>query len=145
MIGDRTADRRTLLLPAGELVRKRPRFVAERYQLQHFPHPTADVPLVHPDHLQGKRDVFKDRQRRQQAKILKDDTDVAPVIRHLAVLELADVHVVDDHIALIRDLFAIQQFDQCGFSRPRRTDDVDELPILDRQIDVTQRMHAVFI
>ena len=82
---------------------------------------------------------------RQQAEILEDDADAAPVKRHLAVSELSHIHIVDQHAALIRDLFPIQQLDQRGLSRSGRTDDIDKLSVLNRQIDVAKGMNSIVV
>ena len=75
----------------------------------------------------------------------KDDADAAAIIGHFAVSQLAHIHIIDQHSALIWDLFPVQQLDQRGFARTGRADDIDKLSVLNRQIDVTKGMNSIGI
>ena len=68
-----------LLLAAGKLARQPARHLRQLHDVKSARDRGGDVGGPHPPHPQRKRDVFENRQMREQRIVLKNDADVALV------------------------------------------------------------------
>ena len=106
---------------------------------EHLRHLVADrVPRL-ALHLQRVGDVLGRRAVREQLEVLEDAADVAAQQRHLRVLESAEVASPDEDAAVRRLELLQQQPDHRRLPGARRTDDEDELALLDHERDVAKR------
>src|SRR3990170_1791550 len=103
IVDDRAGDCYTLLLPAGELLRREPQPVAKTELSQQRRGFLACSFATDTSQLCGNGDVVLDVQGREQVEILKDEPKVAKThIRKLAFREGAQLQAVEHDRALRR-------------------------------------------
>ncbi|MNN31009.1 hypothetical protein D3C81_1446770 [compost metagenome] len=77
--------------------------------------------------------------------MLEDHAD-APTQRHQSVfVELADVHLIDQHPTAARLFQAIDGADQRRLAGAAAADDAEHFAALDRQVDAVQRGHRALL
>ena len=81
----------------------------------------------------------------QQLEILEDEAERAAVGLHLARRERREVAAADDQLALGRHVLAQQQPQQRGLAGAARAGEEDELPLVDAQRQVAQRVDAAAV
>src|SRR5206468_1180378 len=93
--------------------------------------------LANPDWRQGE--VFQHVQMRKQIEVLEHHSNLSA--DELDVLEVvAQFHIVDDDLALLMLLQAIDTANERRLSGPRRTTDHDTLAPVNREVDVFQNV-----
>jgi hypothetical protein len=105
---------------------------------------TRDV-LGLADHVERERHVLVHGLVREQLEVLEDRAHVAAKVRDLPRCEVGDVLAGDVDLALARLVLADQQPDQGGLARAGRTDDEDELALLDVDADVVQGNDRILV
>jgi hypothetical protein len=77
--------------------------------------------------------------------VLEDHADPSTQ-RHQAVfIELADVHLIDQHAAGARLLQTVDGADQRRFAGTAAADDAEHFAVLDRQVDAVQCRHRTLL
>ncbi len=119
--------------------------VLEAHQLQQLAHLALALGLGYPGHLQRQLDVVPHGLGRHQVEVLEDHAD-APAQGHQAVfVEVADVHLVDQHPAAAGLLQAVDGADQRRLAGAAAADDAEHLAALDRQVDIVQGLHRTLL
>lgn len=139
--GHRAGTRHTLLLATGQLA-------GLVIQARTQPHGVDDgvEPLLIgfcPGDVQRKSDVLLGVERRDEVEALEHESDlIAPKGGQFLVFQRGQVNVAHGHRAFGDRVEAGQAVHQCGFTRPRRTHDGGEVPLLDIDVDVVEGHHS---
>src|SRR5919204_571790 len=141
VVHERARDRDALLLAAGELVGIRVHARAEPDEVQHLGHLAADRGPVLALHLERVGDVLGRGAVRQQLEVLEDTAHVSAQKRHLRALEPREVAPADDDAARRRLQLLQEEANHRRLPRPGGADDEDELPLLDHEAHVLERLH----
>ena len=88
-------------------------------------------------HRQTERQVATDVQVRIQGRTLKDHRHIAAMRRHVGDNTTANADCTG-----CRRLQSSDQPQQCGLAAARRTDEHEQLAVLDSQADIANRRHA---
>ena len=138
VVDERARHRDALLLAAGELVGVVVQLRRQAREAQDVGHLRADLLARAAGHLQRVGDVVVDRAVGQELEVLEDHAQVAPVVGHLLVLDLAEI-APGDHDAPARRLVLLeQQAHDRRLARAGLADDEDELAAGDRERRVLQ-------
>jgi hypothetical protein len=97
------------------------------------------------DHLQRERDVLVDGLVGQQTEVLEHRADLSPQVWHLPRRQLRQVASGDVHGAVRGLLLPQHELQERRLTRPRGTDQEDELASLDLERDVAQRWARRFV
>ena len=81
---------------------------------------------------------------REQVKLLEHHADVFPNLVDIAVF-ICQIIIVNNHSACCCFFQLIQAAQKCGFAGTGRTNQADNLPFLDLQIDSLQNLKAAEI
>ena len=101
--------------------------------------------LGHPGDFQRQFDVLPNGLGRHQVEVLEDHAD-APAQRHQALfIELADVHLIDQHTPRRRLFEAVDGADQRRLAGAAAADDAEHFTALDRQVDALQGGHRALL
>ena len=135
----------TLFLPAGQLRRVGLVLVLQTHQLQQFTHLPLALQLGHAGHFQRQLDVLPHGLGRHQVEVLEDHAD-APTQRYKVVfVEVADVHLIDQHPPAAGLLQAVDGADQRGLTGAAAADDAEHLTALNRQVDALQGLYFAVV
>ncbi len=134
----------TLLLPAGKLRRIRSFFVGEADHIEQLPCPLDCLCPFDTGDLERKSDVIKRGALRKQIEALEDHPDLLPRREQLAPREREHRFAVHQHVALGGDLQEIDASHKGGLSRTGKSDDTEDVPVVDRQVDVLHRREVTF-
>ena len=127
-----------LLLPAGQLGGIGLLLVLQSHDLQQVPGLLHGVGPLCADEFKREADVVQGGALHEQVKVLEDHADRLPGLPQVLVAQLCDVLAVHLDGALRGTLQQVHAADQRGFSRAGQTDDAEDLPGLDVQIDIMQ-------
>ncbi|MNI35202.1 hypothetical protein D3C73_892160 [compost metagenome] len=137
----RPGNAHALFLPAGQLRRVSLVFGLQADQFQQLTDLLLALFLGHAGDFQRQLDVLPNGLGRHQVEVLEDHAD-APTQRHQAVfVELADVHLIDQHATRSRLFEAVDGADQRRLAGAAAADDAEHFAALDRQVDAVQRGH----
>ena len=90
--------------------------------------------------MQRQRHVFQAIQRREQVEKLKYESDfIAPNARQIVVGEVSQIFALDPNFSRRRPVQASHQIEKSGFTRSGGTNDRDDLPFRNIQIDIMER------
>lgn len=141
LIDQRSRDGSSLHLAAGKFVGTMVAPVIEANFPQEFIHPGVRA-ATGEESRQGN--ILSNRQRGQQAKMLKDKADLlAPQTRPLLFGQLMDWFAEKLECARSRHIEASDQVEQRGFAGARWTDDRNKFAASDLQIEIVQRLHLL--
>lgn len=127
-----------LFLPAGKLRRVGLVLLLQAHQFQQFTDFAITLIPGHARHFQWQLNVLPNRLGRHQIEVLEDHPDPPPQ-RHQAVfIELADVHLIDQHPPGARLFEAIDGANQRRLAGAAAADDAEHFATLDRQINAMQ-------
>ena len=122
-----------LLLTARQRVHIPVLIVGHAHHLQHLPHAFVDLGLRHLLELQTESDVVIHIQMREQGVTLEDGVDRPFVRRHIS-----DVRTVYKYFSGVRGAEACDHTQERGLSAARRTEEGQELALLDRNAHIVQ-------
>ena len=126
-IDERAANRDSLLLSAGKLVRKRIRAVRDLNLFEDRGHFAPHLALRAPYSAHGVSNVFPNALVWKQGKILRDDAHLAAKAENCTIVVVADFLAVDADLAGGVSNFSGQHFDEGALAGASATDDKDEL------------------
>ena len=129
---------RARAMAAGELAGIGLGLVRQAHQPQQLRRPGLGLVLLLPRQHQGKGHVAEHCALLQQVKALKDHADVPPHGQQLLLGQPGQLLAVDPHLALGGPLQQIDAPHQRALTRAGQTDDAEDLPVLNGQVDVTQ-------
>ncbi len=142
---DGARDAQPLLLAAGERDRRRFFVLQQSDLIERRTHAPRRVLRAVARNLQRQRNVIEDVAVEQQLVVLEHQAEIAAQERHRAPLQHADILAVHEHSAGCRPLDRDQQFQQRGLAGAGMAGDEHQLPGLDREPDVAQRLMAAGI
>ena len=90
--------------------------------------------------LAAEKDVLGDGQGRQDRLLLEDHGDAG--IEGLARRSDVDRLAVDQNVALVGLIDAVQHLEQRGLAGAVLADEADDLALVDGEADIVQRLHA---
>ncbi len=125
-LDQRTRERHALALAAGQFVRLAPAEIFKLHQSQHVGDPFGDFPLRQTFLLEAEGDIGFDIKVRKQRIALKHHVDGTPMRRHRR-----KVDPVEQDTAAIRPLEARDQAQQRGLAAAGRTEQREELALID--------------
>ena len=134
---DGPSQRHPLLLTAGELVDAPLGEPVELHGRERTLHPLAHVALRHPPHPQGEGDVPGHRHVRKQRVVLEHHAHVPPVRRHPD-----DLPITEADAAVVGAGEPRQHHQQGGLAGAGGSEQGDELPAADLQVDIVEGMHV---
>ncbi len=136
--GDRPRHRHPLALSARERERPPIEEILEAQQARSLRDARDDLGPRRAAHLQPEGDVLAHVHVRIQGVVLEHHRDVAVLRRHVG-----DVLVADDHRS-VRDLFqAADAAQERRLSAAGRTDEDNELTVVDRHVDAVHSPNAI--
>src|ERR1700678_1913484 len=105
--------------------------LGEADQVEHLGHLGGDDVLGPADDLQGEGDVFEDGLVGQEPEVLEHAADVAPQVRDPPFGQMPDLLAGLPDATRVGHLLAQEQADERGLARSGRTDQKDELTLVD--------------
>ncbi len=123
---------------AGELARIALEVAGDAEHLGRPPHLVRDLRTGHPARLERKSDVLCDGAVRIEGVALEDHCDAARPWRHVRIDALA----ANEDLARGRPLQPRNHPEQGRLAAPRRTEQHEELPLADGQIDSVHRVEV---
>jgi hypothetical protein len=114
-------------------------FLARPDQVEDLGHLVGHHVAGTADHLEGEGHVLEHRLVGQEPEVLEDAADVAPEVRHPPFGQVDDVAAGLPDLPGVGQLLAQQQPDERGLARARRSDQEDELALVDLDRYVAQR------
>ena len=144
VVGKRAGNGDALLLTAGELAGIVALFVSQAHQLEKLARTLGAVGLRHTAmHLEGEHDVGQHRTLLEQAEVLENHTDGRAQVEQLLAAVTRDVLTVDDDATRRGALQQVDAAHKRGLARARRTDDAEDIAVVDGEVYVMQDMVRV--
>jgi hypothetical protein len=110
----------------------------QAHQFQQFAHLLLALRLGHAGDFQRQLDVLPHGLGRHQVEVLEDHADASAQGHQAVFVELADVHLIDQHPPAARLLQAVDGADQRRLAGAAAADDAEHFAALDRQVDALQ-------
>ena len=138
-VDERAGDGDTLLLTAGQLAGQAVGLAGQAHHLQHVGHHPVDHVGALADDLQREGDVLEHRLLLQQPEVLEHAADDLAQAGDVPAGELVDVELRHPDVARGRRVLGEQQPHERRLARAGRSDEEDELTLVDLERDVVER------
>jgi hypothetical protein len=145
LVDERARDRDALLLATGQFFRIGIHPVLQAHPLQHLERLALLHREVDAEDAHHERDVLEDREARDQAEVLEDESDGAAVALNLRRAEVLEVAAGDLQIAFARQILAQQQPEQGRLAGAAGAGEKEELALVDGQREIAQRVDAAAV
>ena len=145
VVHQRARDGDALLLAARQLLRIRVHPVLQPHPLQHLKRLALLRRDRRAEHARHDRDVFEHGLSRNQLEVLEDEPDAAAVGLHLPRRQPREILSGHRDRAVARQALAQQQAQERRLAGAARAGEEDELPLLDLDGQIAQRVDAAAV
>ena len=134
-------DSHPLLLSAGQLCRIAVGLVGQIHQFQKLPCFRLCGFPVRPAQPEGQHDIIQAGALHEQVETLEDHGNLPSHGTQLLLVHGSHIPAVHQHRTFRRPFQHVDTADQRTLARAAHTDDAVHIPVLNRQVDVAQRVH----